>query len=319
MDKDTKNHSKNKRASILDTLAQVEKAPTIEACRGAKITLLKRARSKYISNNLALKLADLKTENYQSYFNTYHCAETLQQSGNRITGRYCNNRWCLTCNRIRTAKLIKGYDQVLSEMNDKRFVTLTVPNCSAETLQETIREMIGTFKKIQKTFIKRKTAVVGIRKLEVTFNPARNDYHPHFHIICSGEHISQELVNEWLKRYENASRGAQDDRAGDNNSVMELFKYFTKIVTKGSIHLKALDTIFNAMRGMRVFQPMGIKKNVTEEVTDITSEVYSDLESREANWDWIDSETDWIDKETGEFLTGYKPSANVTKVVNSTV
>lgn len=300
----------------LDTLAQLEKAPQTEASSGGKKTLLKRARSKYISNNVSLKLADQGSDLKKSYFNTFHCCNVLTQHGQEVTGKYCNNRWCLTCNRIRTAKLINGYYKTLTELNDKYFVTLTIPNVIGTDLRETTKDMIKTFRAIQKTFCKRKTSIIGIRKLEITFNSNRNDFHPHFHLIVSGHQIAVDVVSEWLKRYPNANLQAQDIRPSDDNAVMELFKYFTKIVTKGNIFISALDTIFLSMRGLRVFQPMGIKKNVSEDIEELRSEIYSDLENLETFWTWIDN--DWIDKNTGETLTGYSPSENVTTLINST-
>lgn len=301
---------------LLDTLAQLRTSATDAGCGGSKITLLKRARSKYISNGISLKLADLDTDLKKSYYNTYHCASALEQHDNKITGKYCNNRWCLTCNRIRTAKLINGYRQTLSELNEKTFVTLTIPNVSGNVLAETLDTMLKTFKDIQEVFRKRrKTPIIGIRKLEVTFNPERCDFHPHFHLVVSGYEVANEIVLEWLKRNETANIKGQDVRQADDNSIMELFKYFTKIVTKKSVYISALDTIFSAMRNRRVFQPMGIEKNVSEDIEDIQAEVIEDLQFREAVWTWIDS--DWVNPETGETLTGYTPSENVTTLINS--
>jgi len=301
---------------LLDTLAQLRTSATDAGFGGTEKTLLKRARSKYISNGIALKLADLDTDLKQSYYNTYHCANALEQHDNKITGKYCNNRWCLTCNRIRTAKLINGYKQTLSDLNDKTFVTLTVPNVSANVLSETLDTMLKTFKDIQEVFRKRrKNPIVGIRKLEVTFNAERCDFHPHFHLVVSGHDIADEIVLEWLKRNETANILGQDVRPADDNSVMELFKYFTKIVTKKVIYVQALDTIFSAMRNRRVFQPMGIEKNVSEDIESLQAEVIEDLKFREAVWTWIES--DWVNPETGETLTGYEPSENVTKLINS--
>lgn len=301
---------------LLDTLAQLRTSATDAGSGGSKITLLKRARSKYISNGISLKLADLDTDLKQSYYNTYHCASALEQHDNKITGKYCNNRWCLTCNRIRTAKLINGYKQTLSELEDKTFVTLTVPNVSANVLSETLDTMLKTFKDIQEVFRKRrKSPIIGIRKLEVTFNPERCDFHPHFHLVVSGHDIADEIVLEWLKRNETANIKGQDVRQADDNSVMELFKYFTKIVTKKTIYIQALDTIFLAMRNRRVFQPMGIEKNVPEDIESLQAEVIEDLKFREAVWTWIDS--DWVNPETGETLTGYEPSENVTKLIKA--
>jgi len=300
---------------LLDTLAQLEKGAPDADCSGSKETLKKRARSKYISNGISLKLADLDTDLKKSYYNTYHCASALEQHDNKITGKYCNNRWCLTCNRIRTAKLINGYRKTLSELNDKTFITLTIPNVKGNELSDAINDMISEFKKMQKTFAKRKTPIVGIRKLEVTFNAERCDFHPHFHLVVSGYEIANEIVSEWLKRNITANVKGQNIKQADDNSIMELFKYFTKIVTKKSIYISALDTIFSAMRNRRVFQPMGIEKDISEDIENIQAEVIEDLQFREAVWTWID--TDWVNPETGETLTGYAPSENVTTLIKS--
>jgi hypothetical protein len=241
---------KNVSGASLDTLAQLAKNP-----------LLKRARSKYISGALSLKLADLQSELRQSYFNTYHCADTLTQSGKKVISKYCGNRWCLTCNRIRTAKLIMGYREPLSALIDPQFVTLTIPNVAGRELATTIRVMQKTFRKIQKLFEKRKTPIIGIRKIEVTFNARTGEFHPHFHLVVSGHQIAQKIVLEWLKRFPKANNKAQDIRPADDNSIMELFKYFTKVVSGGVIYTKALDTIFDSMKGERLVRCYNWRKH----------------------------------------------------------
>jgi hypothetical protein len=59
------------------------------------------------------------------------------------------------------------------------------------------------------------------------------------------------------------SRDAQDVRQASKGSEMELFKYFTKIISSKakdkSIYLDSLDVIFKAFRGRRVFQNFGFK------------------------------------------------------------
>lgn len=302
--------------SNLDTLAQLSRFPKTGGLRQPD-ALLKRAKTKYFTNALSLKLADLKTDLMQSYYNSYHCNETLKQNGKKITGRYCNNRWCLTCNRIRTAKLINGYYGTLEKMEDKQFVTLTVPNVPAELLEETINDMATTINGIRKRFHRKTVGVklVALRKLEVTYNKKRNDYHPHYHFIVNGYEEAQALKNFWVERYEGTSVNAQDVRPADNKSVMELFKYFTKIVTKGSLQIKQLDIIFSAMRGKRVFQSMGIKKDVSEDIEEVQSQEYAVLESSIIDWEW--EGIDWVDKSTGEVLTGHTPSQVVLDILEN--
>ena len=299
---------------ILDKLAQLAKVASDGSCSGGKKTLLKRARSKYLTNGITNQLVKISDSFLRkSYINTFYCCSTLEQKGKKVTAHYCNNRWCQTCNRIRTAKLINGYKIPLEQLPDKQFVTLSDVTIKAEHLEEEITRYHKVFRSIQKTFEKRKTPIVGIRKFECTYNPITNEYHPHFHIILSGENVAIDLVAEWLKRNPTANRIAQDIRVADSDSILELFKYFTKVVSKGSIYTTALDTIFKAMYGRRVFQPMGIRKDVTEDVDELISEIYQDLESRETTWTWIDH--DWIDRDTGEMLTEYEPSDQIRKLL----
>jgi hypothetical protein len=282
-------------------------------------TLQKRARAKYMTNGITDKLRRLDSELKQSYLNTFFCASILVQDGFKLTGRYCNNRWCLVCNRIRTAKLIVAYGDVLERLPDKHFVTLTIPNVPGADLHAAIRQMGVQIRRIQnQVFRKRGAPIVGVRKLECTYNAIRNDFHPHFHLVVSGAQAAADLVSEWLKTFPEACRAAQDYRPADLRATMELFKYFTKVLTKprngkATVYASALDTIFGAMRGLRVFQPMGIRKDIPEDIEEIQAEIYRDLEDRETHWDWVDN--DWVDKSTGEVLSDYTPSENLKKLI----
>jgi prophage antirepressor-like protein len=311
--------------SLLDTLAQL--GTNLKTEPKDIGFLAKRARAKTFTAPLSVKLASLDSDLKKSYWNSYYCNESLTQEGNKITGKYCNNRWCSVCNRIRTAKLIQGYNVPLSELEDKQFVTLTLPNCAGEKLRETIDFMLKSCKDVQEVFKKRHLRgkqdwqLVGIRKLECTFNHRTSTYHPHFHFLVEGEIAGKELVNEWLKRVPTASRQAQDVRKADVGAETELFKYFSKIVTKTekgfTTFVEPLDVIFTAMRGLRVFQPIGLKKDVLEDIEDIISEEISGIEDRFVNWKWY--KNDWVDKNTGEVLTGYIPSDSMNRLIDNII
>jgi hypothetical protein len=109
---------------------------------------------------------------------------------------------------------------------------------------------------------------------------------------------------------------------------MELFKYFTKVVSKTKskskngtnssdyrIHLAALDQMFVAMRGVRTFQPCGVIKAVSEEI-----EPEQALESGrlEVNtWKWLNH--DWVNADTAAALTGYVPAPGIQDIANHLV
>ena len=104
--------------------------------------------------------------------------------------------------------------------------------------------------------------------MEVTFNESRQDYHPHFHCIIDGCKESFALVSDWIKRHpEQATYKGQDIRFADRNTTTELFKYFTKLLTKnGQFLAPEMDIAFRAMKSKRVFQPFGGIKKQSEEV-----------------------------------------------------
>ena len=321
---------------LLDNIEQLgtrrkPKAPGNEgnAGEGCEVepfqALRKRARAKYYGSSVAGGLYMLDSPLKKSYGTTfYQCAETLEQNGAKVTSRYCGHRWCVVCNRIRTASLIKGYEGPLSRLEDLRFVTLTVPNVGANDLRETIERMIILVQVIQNMFQKRQKRglqgwqLVGLRKLECTYNAQTGEFHPHFHFIVSGKEAANGLRAEWLRRVETATAKAQDVRKAGKGSEKELFKYFAKMVTKVDgkrvTLLEPLDIIFQAMRGLRVFQPMGGLKKVSEEVEELKAVEVAGIQAVEetAYWQWDYS--DWVNTETGEARTGYIPSAQAEEL-----
>jgi hypothetical protein len=317
---------KDHRRSRLDTLAQLRKVPESAPEKESKqvSTLAKRARAKLITNTLVLRLVDVKDSPLnKGYWNTFHCSTTLEQRGKTIKTKYCKNRWCMVCNRIRTATLLKGYESALKALQDPQFVTLTFPNVEGDQLQKEIKGMYTNFKKLNNRLKKRGVKLKGIRKLECTHNPRTGQFNPHYHFLIEGREQAQALVQEWLKEYPNASPKAQYVEPANENSMMELMKYFTKILpTKASrvdgkleINPKALDTMFQAMQGLRVFQPLGIKKQISEEVEDLEKKEYDVIEREYAILIWEQDCADWLDLLSFEPLTGYEPEPITMKFI----
>ena len=296
-------------SAILDTLAQPRKS--------GKSTLKRRAIAKFITNEMLLNLVDQDSNLKQSYWNSFHCSNSLVQNGQKITGKYCNNRWCIVCNRIRTAKLIHGYLPVIKkEINAPFFVTLTIPNVGGDDLKATIRKMIVSFIRIKDVFRHKRIRMRGIRKIECTYNARENSFHPHFHFILDGRQEADDLVSAWLREFPEAVRAAQDIRPADDGSIIELFKYTTKLVTKAdvtrdggkaeiNINPEALDIIFKALYKVRTFQPLGglAKLPVSEDVEEIQAELFDDLTALTVDvWNWVQPISDWV-SDDGECLT----------------
>lgn len=286
-----------------------------------------------MTRSISIHLANLESPLKKSYWNTYYCANTLTQAGGKITTNYCKNRWCLVCNRIRTAVTINAYRPIIETWEDKQFVTLTIPNVSADKLSLTIEDMIKKFSNINRVIKDKKIRMKAVRKLEVTYNPERNDYHPHYHIIVDSLESAEEIKSEWLKRYPDAKHYLQNIKPCNSEfELLELFKYFTKIISNTSkkdngrgeykksqsIYINALDIIFNSIVGKRTFQNYGFSLKVDVESKD------EDIELDIANvehytWEWEQELTDWVNCETGELLTGYTPTEELVQLFEKQV
>lgn len=150
--------------------------------------LQKRARSKFFSLALAKELADLNSPLKNAYVRTMCCTDIITQTGNKLISTYCGARWCITCSRIRTAKMINKYEPHLVGMYEPHFITLTVPNITGEvkTINSSIKEiqqfLRKTFDRLRKDGIKYR----GFRKIEITYNETAGSFHPHIHILTDG-------------------------------------------------------------------------------------------------------------------------------------
>jgi plasmid rolling circle replication initiator protein Rep len=295
-------------------------------------TYRKRAKAKFAQHNLMRVMAKLNSPFAEKYEQTKFCSYSLVQSGNTFTARYCKQRWCRICNRNRTGKLMAGYVDAISAMQDPQFVTLTIPNVKEKNLKDSIKSMLADIRKIQDLRRKNKQPLFkAIRKLECTYNPDRDDYHPHLHFIIENKQQAKELKSAWLQRHYDSLEYLQDIR--EATKPIELFKYFAKLTSKSSkdtIILKngkksreeyhypiALDKIFQAIAGMRIIQTMGGIKMLkqAEDLEEIEAIEIENVKEDFALWQWqrigMNEEKytyDWVNIFTGELLTGYEPN-----------
>lgn len=323
-----------------DNKTKTKASCSTESQNGTRDSYRKRAKAKFAQNRLLQALVKLDSPLKKQYEDTQFCSWTLLQNGNTLTAKYCKQRWCRICNRIRTGKLISGYEKAIKDMVRPQFVTLTIPNVPAEELRETMQEMLHNIRRIQDLRRKNKKKLIkGIRKLECTYNADNNNYHPHFHFIVDSFENAYSLRKEWLKRYPNATTKGQDIKKA--TKPIELFKYFAKLTSKSKKdtitikgkkiirdewhYPKALDTIFQAITNMRIIQPMGGIRMVSDEIEEVEAVEMQAGEITEDRtlWKWTRMETepgkytfDWVDQCTGEMLTGFYPTEREWKYSN---
>lgn len=278
----------------------------------------KRARKKFTSQAIATHLLAQNPDSFlaKSYERSTHCMETLTPNAEgRLITHYCKNRWCPVCQSIRIAVLINGYKPQLEKLTDPYFVTLTRPTCSEQELPYQIKRMSKAFRQIKNR--KRMRNVKGIRKAECTTRP-NAQYHYHYHIIIEGKENAEYLIKSWLELNPESSIKAQDMRKADCSSMIELFKYFTKLLAtdksgeRKMMSYKRLDVIFRALSGKRIYQPFGGLSIVSEEIEE--QELEATREVAQQIYQWL--QNDWYGTEEGDALTNYEPTDKLIKLLD---
>lgn len=269
-------------------------------------SLCRTAFRKQKTNSTIYSLIDVTTDvkMRSKYWETYHCKNVLLQQGESVIGSLCRNRWCMNCNRIKTAEMVNGYSAPLLELGNQDelyFVTLTAPTIKADKLTTEIRKYIKVFQQCQDALRKQKIKLNGMRKLEVTYNETDDKYHPHFHLIQQGKHESECLQKEWVKRFskqpKKASNKGQNIQLVTNleKGCLELFKYATKDSVKDTTPPFALDVIYQSLRGVRIYQPYGKIRKVPKPIEKTDDKFTLDfIPPRNEIWVFDESRIDWV-------------------------
>ena len=256
-------------------------------------SLYKTAIAKHNTLTKIYSILDV-CENHRksNYWKTWHCSNVVLQNGTALVTGLCRKRWCNVCARKKTSELINGYSESLSQLQaeDNCFlVTLTAQTIAANNakrlkaeFQLYNKELKRAIDSIRKTH---KTPLNGFKKVESTYNPISNEFHPHLHLIIQGESNANLLVDYWIKqmtkRYgkKKINRDAQSiEKIGNTaKDYIEVFKYATKGSVKDSIDAKAEDLMIEAMEGIQVFKPIGKLRKVKKPIEDKEQRLAADF------------------------------------------
>lgn len=236
--------------------------------------------------------------------------------------------WCQVCGPIRTAVRINSYKDTLEALPDLHLTTLTCANVQAPDIRNAVQIFRKHFRQFRNTWKKATGQVLrGVYNFECTFNPKTGTYHPHIHILHEGlptesltrykhgekeEYQVNALCKYWVEHNENTTIQAQDTRPCFD--IIEGFKYQAKSVFKIKINgkkepfvpVQELDTIFQALQGLRCFQPFGIEKaKEVDEETEMDNLTAYETEKPQGSYLWAVHDwylTQLLDEETGELL-----------------
>ena len=193
-------------------------------------------------------------------------------------GSFCKNRFCPMCAWRKARKdgyLIQSLMEYVNQIHKKEFIflTLTAPNVQADKLSEEIDDFNESWKRMTK--LKQVSAINKgfIRKLEVTYNQERNDYHPHFHVLLAVNrsyftdkdyYISRD---EWLKMWQVAKRDSSITQVDIRRAKMDDYKSVLELATysaKASDYLLSHDIFkifYESLKGRQLITFNGLFKD----------------------------------------------------------
>jgi len=295
--------------TFLDKLQLSEESPINKG----PSNIQNRARVKWSQTpklNLLLNYATSIKDNTKDYQRGLNCASHLVYDNGKYKSHYCFTRGCNVCNRIRTGQLINKYEDDFNALKEPYFVTLTAPNVEKHLLNDEIKRMQSVIRKIANNGRKYGVLFKGVRKLEITYNINKSNYHPHFHFIVDGEIEAGYLLEKWLKYNPDSNRAAQDMKRADKGTLKELFKYAVKDTdTKRAIPIDALHHILKTLKGKRTFQSMGYFAQGIDELESNEPILIAEKTNSEdrGSFVWNDNLNDWINSRKEKF-SNYKPT-----------
>lgn len=103
---------------------------------------------------------------------------------------FCQVRLCPVCSWRRSLKIYAQLNRVLHEAVKRKkmrfvFLTLTTRNVEGKDLVKTIDHLFKSWQRLTQRKVVRDAVIGWFRVLEITRNPLRKDYHPHFHALLA--------------------------------------------------------------------------------------------------------------------------------------
>lgn len=185
---------------------------------------------------------------------------------------FCKQKYCPTCSKRKSLRAYAIGMRLFEELeNDYAFIhmVLTIKNCPAERLRETIKKLHSSSSKLLRSEILEVFKGV-LRCLEISYNQERNEYHPHLHCLVavnksyfkSRYYVSQQiLANEWANIVGQSYASVYITRIKEpEKAVAEICKYCLKPIDIDNVGnaLAIYENLYLQTKNTRHTQSYGI-------------------------------------------------------------
>lgn len=197
-----------------------------------------------------------------------------------VGANFCGNRFCPHCSYNKARKDAFQTSIIVDYLKSQGykfiFLTLTAPNIPGSELEKELRSYTKSFKRLFD--LKRVSSVTKgyMRKLEVTYNPDSDTFHPHYHVLIAVNnsyftdkryYISRE---RWLDYWRKAKRDeliTQVDIRKVTSSTDKSILEITKYISKDSNYLyseEVFKVFYGALKGKREYSYRGVFKEAVD-------------------------------------------------------
>jgi len=212
-------------------------------------------------------------------------ADETMEKKKQHKGNTCKNRFCPICAWKKSKKDALALSVMMAYIKQEEkkefiFLTLTAPNVLAEELNDEIKHYNQSFQRLMQRKEVKQIVKGYARKLEITYNEERNDYHPHFHVLIAVNKSyftdTKQYINRdrWLELWQQVTRNSlitQVDvrkvRNSKDDKVYEIAKYSAKD-SDYLINQEVFEVFYKALKGKRLIVFSGLFKEARKKFED---------------------------------------------------
>ncbi len=205
-------------------------------------------------------------------------ADESMKNKKQHKGNSCKNRFCPICAWKKAKKDALSLSVMMSylKLEEKKefiFLTLTAPNVKADELNDEINHYNQSFQRLMQRKEIKKVVKGYVRKLEITYNKERDDYHPHFHVLIA---VDKSYFNNnrlyikrdrWLELWQQVAKNSlitQVDvrrvRDSKDDKVYEIAKYSAKD-SDYLVNQDVFEVFYKVLKGKRLIVYSGLFKD----------------------------------------------------------
>ena len=178
-----------------------------------------------------------------------------------LTMMRCRDRLCPLCAKTVARKTAARVSAVIRPWDQCRHLTLTLA-ATTDPLGQQIDKLLSSFRRLRQRSFWATEVRGGIGTIEVTFNQATQQWHPHLHLLLDGNYLPHGMISsEWSMVTGGSFIVHITAVHSKDDAGRYISKYVTKPSTMGNLPHPRLCELASAMSGRRQLITFGKAHN----------------------------------------------------------